>query len=56
MITVSLSRRFVLCLHYTLLFAPAAARATGGSNTPGFGFLTTTQPPRQIQFSLKLSY
>ncbi len=53
------SEFFNILNHYNPLFAPAAASATVGAtvrDTPGFGFLTAAQPPRQIQFSLKLSY
>ncbi|WP_233581526.1 TonB-dependent receptor [Acidipila sp. EB88] len=53
------SEFFNIANHYNPLFAPAAASATVGAtvrDTPGFGFVTAAQPPRQIQFSLKLSY
>ncbi|HEV2711218.1 MAG TPA: TonB-dependent receptor [Edaphobacter sp.] len=53
------SEFFNILNHYNPLFAPAAASASVGAtvrDTPGFGFLTAAQPPRQIQFSLKLSY
>jgi hypothetical protein len=53
------SEFFNLFNHYNPLFAPAAASATVGAtvrDTPGFGFVTAAQPPRQIQLSLKLSY
>ena len=53
------SEFFNILNHYNPLFAPAAASATVGAtvrDTPGFGFLTASQPPRQIQFSLKLTY
>ncbi len=53
------SEFFNILNHYNPLFAPAAASATVGAtvrDTPGFGFVTAAQPPRQIQFSLKLSY
>ena len=53
------SEFFNILNHYNPLFAPAAASATVGAtvrDTPGFGFLTAAQPPRQIQFSLKLTY
>lgn len=53
------SEFFNVLNHYNPLFAPAAASATVGAtvrDTPGFGYLTAAQPPRQIQFSLKLSY
>jgi len=53
------SEFFNILNHYNPLFAPAAASATVGAtvrDTPGFGFLTAAQAPRQIQFSLKLSY
>ncbi len=53
------SEFFNILNHYNPLFAPAAASATVGAtvrDTPGFGFLTAAQPPREIQFSLKLSY
>lgn len=53
------SEFFNILNHYNPLFAPAAASATVGAtvrDTPGFGYLTAAQPPRQIQFSLKLTY
>ena len=53
------SEFFNILNHYNPLFAPAAASASVGAtvrDTPSFGFLTAAQPPRQIQFSLKLSY
>jgi hypothetical protein len=53
------SEFFNILNHYNPLFAPAAASASVGAtvrDTPGFGYLTAAQPPRQIQFSLKLSY
>lgn len=53
------SEFFNIANHYNPLFAPAAASATVGAtvrDTPGFGFVTAAQPPRQIQFSLKLTY
>lgn len=53
------SEFFNVLNHYNPLFAPAAASATVGAtvrDTPGFGYLTAAQAPRQIQFSLKLSY
>ncbi|WP_158941341.1 TonB-dependent receptor domain-containing protein [Granulicella sp. S190] len=53
------SEFFNILNHYNPLFAPAAASATVGAtvrDTPGFGFLTAAQAPRQIQFSLKLTY
>jgi carboxypeptidase family protein len=53
------SEFFNLFNHYNPLFAPAAASATVGAtvrDTPGFGYVTAAQPPRQIQLSLKLSY
>lgn len=53
------SEFFNILNHYNPLFAPAAASATVGATvrgTPGFGFVTASQPPRQIQFSLKLAY
>ena len=53
------SEFFNILNHYNPLFAPAAASATVGAtvrDTPGFGFVTAAQPPRQIQFSLKLTY
>lgn len=53
------SEFFNILNHYNPLFAPAAASATVGAtvrDTPGFGFVTAAQAPRQIQFSLKLSY
>ena len=53
------SEFFNILNHYNPLFAPAAASATVGATvrgTPGFGFVTAAQPPRQIQFSLKLAY